>query len=65
MVIMGTSTLPKYIHSQKSMDSHDEKAHEAGEDHTMCVLLFISHNGTGFGKMCLVHTSDFAHLKIH
>ena len=34
----------------------------------MSVMLFCvtkSVNVTGFGKMCIVHTSDFAHSKVY
>ena len=26
---------------------------------------YVIKNVTGFGKMCIVHTSDFAHLEVH
>ena len=34
-------------------------------DYKLLNTIAISVNVTGFGKTCIIHTSDFAHLEIH
>ena len=45
------------------------KGYEFCGIHCFCKMLALEclnyENVTGFGKTCIVHTSDFAHLDIH